>query len=111
MRPFLYYFINLYGPCPHVEFANSVWCQFKQSDTTEIEKFKRGQLNSLLNCKINHIGIDFFHLNLLTLKNRRLRSYVIDVFKIIHNIGLYNATVLPHLPFNTRSNTRGNSYK
>jgi len=24
--------------CPHVEFANSIWCLFKQGNITEIEK-------------------------------------------------------------------------
>jgi len=33
---------------------------------------------------------------------------MIEVFKIIH---IYIATVSPHLPFNTRANTEGKSYK
>ena len=32
-----------------------------------------------------------------------------EVFKIIHD--MYDAAVSLHLPFNTRTNTRGNSYK
>jgi len=38
-----------------------------------------------------------------------LQGDIIDVFKIIHNI--YDATVSPHLPFNSRANTGGSSYK
>jgi len=37
---------------------------------------------------------------------------MIEVFKIVHNI--YDVTVSsesPHLPFNTRANTKGNNYK
>jgi len=49
------------------------------------------------------------HLKLPTLKYRRLQGDMIKVFEIFHNI--YDATVSPHLPFNTRANTRGNSYK
>ena len=43
------------------------------------------------------------------LKYRRLRSDMIEVFKITHNI--YDRTVSPDLPLNERANTRGNHYK
>jgi len=52
---------------------------------------------------------DIIYLNLPTLKYRRLRGDVIEVFKITHNI--YHTTVSPDLSFNERANTRGNNYK
>jgi len=69
-------------------------------------------LYNFLNCdflKINKEWIRdrLFDLNLPVVKYRRLRGDMIEVFKIIHNI--YDATVSPHLPFNTRAYTRGNS--
>jgi len=50
-----------------------------------------------------------FHLNLPTLKYRRLRGDIIEVLKIIQNI--YDIPVSHHPPFNTRANTRRNSYE
>ena len=49
------------------------------------------------------------YLNLPTLKYRRLRGDMIEVFKMTHNI--YDRTVSPDLPLNERANTRGNHYK
>ena len=52
------------------------------------------------------------HLNLPTLKYRRLRGDMIEVYKIIHNI--YDSRASPYLPLNSlnsRANTRGNDYK
>jgi len=47
------------------------------------------------------------YLNQPTLKYRRLRDDMIEVFKITHNI--YDRTVSPDLPLNERANTRGNN--
>ena len=44
-----------------------------------------------------------------TLKYRRLRGDMIEVYKIIHNI--YDSRASPYLPLNSRANTRGNDYK
>ena len=46
------------------------------------------------------------YLNMPTLKYRRLRGDMIEVFKITHNI--YDRTVSPDLPLNERANTKGN---
>ena len=39
MSPVLYYYINQWSD--HVEYANSVWCPYKQGDITELEKIKK----------------------------------------------------------------------
>jgi len=49
------------------------------------------------------------HLKLLTLKYRRLRGDMIEVFKITQN--LYDPEVSPELRYCPKSNTRGNKYK
>ena len=49
------------------------------------------------------------HLKLPTLKYRRLRGDMIEVFKITHNI--YDLEVSPELRYYPKSNTRGNKYK
>jgi len=48
------------------------------------------------------------HLNLYSLKYRRLRGDMIEVFKILHH--MYDSSVAPELIRNT-STTRGNNYK
>jgi len=49
------------------------------------------------------------HLKLPTLKYRRLRGDMIEVFKITHNI--YDPEVSHELRYYPKSNTRGNKYK
>jgi len=49
------------------------------------------------------------HLNLPTLKYRRLRGGMIEVFKITYNI--YDSEVSPNLRNYPKSNNRGNKYK
>ena len=49
------------------------------------------------------------HLKLPTLKYRRLRGDMIDVFKITHH--LYDPEVSPELRYYPKSNTGGNKYK
>ena len=48
-------------------------------------------------------------LNMTTLKFRRLRGDMIEVYKIMHN--LYDLSVTPALDRNPDSRTRGNSFK
>jgi len=49
------------------------------------------------------------HLKPPTLKYKRLRGDIIDVFKIPHN--MYDPEVSPELRYYPKSNTRGNKYK
>jgi len=92
-----------------VEFANSVWCPYKIVDSKEIEKIQKRATKLVIKLK-NKSYIDrLIYLNLPTLKYRRLRGDMIEVFKITHNI--YDRTVSPDLSLNERANTRGNHYK
>ena len=66
---------------PHVEYAHSVWCPYKNVILLILRKFKKEPsiINSLKNCSYKErLKI----LNLPTLKYRRLRGDMIDVFKI-----------------------------
>ena len=104
-------FILLYKSmvCPYVEFANSVWCLCKIDDLKEVEKIQKRATKLVIKLK-NKSYIDrLIYLNLPTLKYRRLRGDMIEVFKITHNV--YDTAVSPDLPFNERANTRGNHYK
>ena len=77
-------FISLYKSMvrPHVEFANSVWCPFKLGDIKEIEKIQKRATKLIIKLYRDRL----YHLNLPTLKYRRLRGDMIEVYKIIHNI-------------------------
>ena len=48
-------------------------------------------------------------LDLHTLKYRRIRGDMIEIFKIMHQ--KYDASCFPMLQFNNRVDTRGNKYK
>ena len=93
----------------HVEYVNSIWCLFKIGDINEIEKIQKWAAKLVTKLK-NKPYIDrLTYLNLSTLKYRRLRGDMIEVFKITHNI--YDTTVSPDLSFSERANTRGNNYR
>jgi len=94
---------------PHVEFANSVWCPYKLGDIKEIEKIQKRATKLLIKLKNKPYKDRLIHLNLPTLKYRRLRGDMIEVFKITHN--MYDKTVSPYLPLNIKANTRGNNHK
>jgi len=93
---------------PHVKFANSVWCPFKLCNIEEIEKIQKRATRLIIELKHKPYKERLIHLNLPTLKYRRLRGDMIEVFKIIHNI--YNVKVSLQLMLNERTNTRGDNY-
>jgi len=69
-------FILLYKSMvrPHVEYANSVLCPYKQDDIKELEKIQKRATKLVLNLKKMPYKERPMHLNLPTLKYRRLRG-------------------------------------
>jgi len=61
-------FISLYKSMvrPHVEFANLVWCPFKQGDITEIEKNQKRATKLVIKLKNKPYRDRVFHLKLPT---------------------------------------------
>ena len=94
---------------PHLEYANSVWCPYKQVDIKELKKIQKRATKLVINLKKIPYKDRLMHLKLPTLKYRRLRGDMIEVFKIMHNI--YDPQVSPELRYYPKSNTRGNKYK
>ena len=85
---------------PHVELelANSVWCPFKLGDIREIEKIQKRATKLVIKLKNKLYTDRLIYLNLPTLKYRRLRGDMIEVFlksPIIYTIQQY------HLIFRT----------
>ena len=72
-------------------------------------KFKKEPLNLIISLKNCSYKERLQILNLPTLKYRRLRGDMIDVFKIANN--MYDASSVPLLPFDKSHITRGNCFK
>ena len=67
---------------PHVEYAHSVWCPYKKCDITDIQKGQKRATKLIISLKNCSHKERLKILNLPTLKYRRLRGDMIDVFKI-----------------------------
>jgi len=80
-----------------LEYANSVWCPYKQGDIKELEKVQKRATKLVLNLNKIPYKDRLMHLKLPTLKYRRLRGDRTEVFKITHNI--YDPEVSPELRY------------
>ena len=94
---------------PHLEYANSVWCPYKKGDTEIIEKVQKRATKLIISLKKLSYVERLKQLQLPTLKYRRLRGDMIEVFKIAHNY--YDSEVAVKLNFNTFNTTTGYMYK
>ena len=93
-------------PCTFVACFNK--CK-SAGDITEIEKVQKRATKLIISFKKFPYKERLRRLNLPTLKYRRVRGDMIEVFKIISNI--YDASSVPTLPLDTSSVTRGISFK
>jgi len=99
----------------HLEYANSsVWYPKRKVDVEKLERVQKRAIKlipeiSKKSCRERFLQV----LNLLTLKYRRYRGDMVEVFKIIK--GIYDPTCVPHLDLLKLSNdeirTRGTKYK
>ena len=103
-------FVMLYKALvrPHVEYTNSIWSPYKKGDIEPIEKVEKRATKLVISLKKLPYKERLLQLNLHTLKYRRLRGDMIEVYKITHD--MYDKSVALELPRNVRS-TRGNKYK
>ena len=101
-------FIQLYKSIvrPHLDYANSVWHPYKVGDIEDIEKVQKRATKLVISLKKLPYKDRLEHLQLVTLKYRRLRGDMIEVYKIVTN--KHETTVSPVLEFNTNTITRGN---
>jgi hypothetical protein len=93
----------------HLEYANCVWSPRRQMDIEIIEKVQMRATRMVLQLRNFSYEARLRYLNLPTLKYRRLRGDMIQVYNIVS--GKYNTN--PTIDFNLSniSNTRGNIYK
>jgi len=93
----------------HLEFASCVWNPYKINQIKNLEKVQKRATKLIKSCKSLSYRNRLIHLKLPTLKFRRLRGDMIEVFKICN--GYYDGNIVPHLPKNPDARTRGNSLK
>ena len=93
----------------HLEYAVSVWNPFRLGLIGDIENVQKRATKLLGLCKSLSYKDRLMFLNLPTLKFRRLRGDMIEVFKILHTV--YDTNVAPLLVRNFDTRTRGNSLK
>ena len=93
----------------HLEYANSVWSPYRIQDIEALEKVQKRATKLITSFKHKSYEERLRILNLPTLKFRRIRGDMIEVFKII--TGKYDSLISPHLPLSSSSVTRGNSFK
>ena len=93
---------------PHLEYCVQVWSPHFVKDIDKLERIQRRVTRLIPG--IRHLIYEerLKELNLHSLKRRRTRADIIEIYKIIHCID--NVDINRHLSFSTNS-TRGNSLK
>ena len=93
----------------HLEYAIAVWCPYKKGDISSLEKVQRRATKLIGSIKHLPYVDRLIQLKLPTLKYRRARGDMIEVFKILH--GFYDNTSNINLTPHVGVATRGNKYK
>ncbi len=114
-RNFIYFtsdtFVLLYKSMvrSHLEYAHSIWNPYKKADIENLEKVQKRATKLVI--KIKHLPYKerLRNLNLPTLKFRRIRGDMIEVYKMLS--GKYDPNVKIQIPIVTQSITRGNTLK
>ena len=94
---------------PHIEYAHSVWNPFFKGNIENMEKVQKRATKLVISLKYLTYKERLEQLKLPTLKYRRARGDMTEVYKIIHNHYDFNATV--NVSLNKYAATRGNKYK
>jgi ribonuclease P/MRP protein subunit RPP40 len=93
----------------NLEYANSVWSPFKHGLIESLEKVQKRATRMIKKCSGMSYKERLMFLKLPTLRYRRLRGDMIEVFKILN--GIYDVSVVPKLNRSLESRTRGNVFK
>jgi len=90
----------------HLEYANCIWSPYRQMDIEKIERVRMTATRMVQQLKNYSYEARLRRLNLPTLKYRRLRGDMIQVFNIVSGKYATNPTVEFNMSnvFNTRGN-------
>ena len=94
---------------PHLEYANAVWCPYKKKDIRVIENVQRRATRLIPGFKEFTYEERLRRLNLPTLRYRRIRGDMIEVFKLMNDKYDFDSTKL--FTIRNNSTTRGHSCK
>ncbi len=92
----------------HLDYVSSVWSPYKKKDITFIEQVQRRATRQIPGLSNMSYSDRLKSLDLPTLKFRRLKGDMIEVYKILHEI--YDSDATLNLPRSTGP-TRGHDYK
>jgi len=97
----------------HLQYANRVWYPKRKTDVDKLERVQKRATKLIPELSKKSHSNRLKVLNLPTLKYRRCRGDMIQLFKIIN--GIHDSACVPHLEFMDLSNnlirTRGNKFK
>ena len=93
---------------PHLEYANQVWAPYLKKDITALENVQRRATKQIPGFKDLSYENRLRRLKLPTLKYRRIRGDIIEMYKIL--TGKYDSRVSDFIPLN-RGERRGHSLK
>ena len=106
-------FVKLYKTFvrPHLEYANVIWCPYLKRQSVMLERVQRRATRLLKECKDMTYGERLKYLGLHSLKGRRKRGDLIQMFKIFHGYDDVNLCTLFTLsPVNITRNSEGKLY-
>ena len=90
---------------PHLEYGNLAWHPLFKYQSVEIEKVQRRATKLVKNCKNKSYEERLKYLNIHSLKGRRIRGDLIEVYKIYNNLeGLIWKDLFTSNDTNTRNN-------
>ena len=92
----------------HLDYVSSVWAPYKKKDIELIEKVQRRATRQIPGLSSLSYPDRLKTLNIPTLKYRRIRGDMIEVYKILHEV--YDPLATIHLPRSTGP-TRGHNLK
>jgi hypothetical protein len=95
---------------PHLEYANQAWSPYLMKHVKAIERVQKRATRMIPGMKGKEYEERLRELKLPTLKYRRLRGDMIELFKIVKNINDPEVTQ-DLIQFRTDTNTRGHSLK
>ena len=93
----------------HLEYAGTVWNPYRKGIIKDIESIQKEATKLIRGCKGLPYNERLSWLQLPTLKYRRFRGDMIEVYKILNNF--YDPKTVPKLELHLDSRTRGHSFK
>lgn len=94
--------------CPHLEYGNNIWSVMYKKEAIQIENVQRRATKLVKNIQHRSYSDLLRYLGLPSLQYRRLRSDMVETFRIINNIDKVNCIKI----FPKKENaTRGHKHK